>query len=135
MKQLRELWRYDLVRQSAIAFGFGFLAAGLIVVVLVAATPLFRGGVSSVDEETAKISGEARGAYLAERQARRDAQLLGPQAAERDLAGLLAEGTRGEGYELAYRRAWNDAVTQLSWRLPRQMLAREEHTQWIELLR
>ena len=135
MTRLRELWQYDLVRQSAIAFGVGFLLMGVVMVVIIAATPAFRSGISAVTPEQAELSGESRGRYFAERRAARDARLIADDLADQDLPGLLADGSREDGRLLAYDYAWNDAVNTLARRLPRQMLAREEHTQWIELER
>ena len=133
--KFRELWRYDLGRQATIAFGAGFVVIGVMMAVIIASTPSFRAGVSTVDKETAELSGKSRGRYLAEREARRQAEELGAEAAARDLPGLLATGEVDEAYELAYDHAWNDVVQQLSRQLPRQLLARDEGTQWIELLR
>lgn len=135
MTRLRELWQYDLARQSTIAFGVGFLLMGVVMAVIIAATPAFRSGISAVTPEQAELSGESRGRYLAERRAARDARLIADDLADQDLPGLLADGSREAGRLLAYDYAWNDAVNTLSRRLPRQMLAREEHTQWIELER
>lgn len=135
MTRLRELWQYDVVQQSAIAFGVGFLLMGVVMAVIIAATPAFRSGISSVTEEQAELSGESRGRYLAERRAARDARLIADDLADQDLPGLLADGAHADGRLLAYDYAWNDAVNTLSRRLPRQLLAREEHTQWIELER
>ena len=38
-------------------------------------------------------------------------------------------------YDLAHEFAWNDAITQLTRRLPRQAIDRDAGSQWIELLR
>lgn len=135
MTRLRQLWQYDVVQQSAIAFGVGFLLMAVVMAVIIAATPAFRSGISSVTEEQAQLSGESRGRYLAERRAARDARLIADDLADQDLPALLADGSREAGRLLAYDYAWNDAVNTLSRRLPRQLLAREEHTQWIELER
>lgn len=135
MTRLRQLWHYDLVRQSTLAFAVGFVVIGIAMAVIIAATPAFRSGISQVTAEQAELSGESRGRFLAERVARREASLVADQLAAADLPALLAEGTRDDGYSLAYDYAWNDAVDKLSRRLPRQMLEREPGTQWIELLR
>ena len=133
--RLRELWRYDLVRQSTIAFGAGFLVIGVMMIIIIAATPAFRGGVSMVSPEQAELSGESRGRYYAEQRARREADLIADDLAAQDLPALLQDGSREAGYELAYSYAWNDAVRQTARRLPRQLLSREPGVQWIELLR
>ncbi len=133
--RLRELLRYDLARQAAIAFAIGFVVIGLIMIAIVASTPSFRAGASKVGEEAAQLSGEGRGRYLASVVASREARPIGKQAAAADLPGLLESGDHDEAYDLAYEFAWNDAITQLTRRLPRQTLDREAGTQWIELLR
>ena len=136
MSRLRELMRYDLARQATIAFAIGLVVIGLIMIAIVASTPSFRAGASTVGEEAAALSGEGRGRYLASVVASRDARPIGKQAAAAaDLAGLLESGDHDEAYDLAYEFAWNDAITQLTRRLPRQTLDREAGTQWIELLR
>ena len=58
-----------------------------------------------------------------------------PHYFDADFDDVLKTGSREDGYALAHGDAWNDAVNQLSRRVPRQLLAREQHTQWIELLR
>lgn len=135
MTRLRKLWRYDLVRQSTLAFAVGFVVIGIAMAVIIAATPAFRGGVSQVTSEQAELSGESRGRYFAEQRARRDARLIADDLAAQDLPALLQNGAHSDGYHLAYQYAWNDAVDKLSRRLPRQMLEREPGVQWIELLR
>lgn len=135
MSQIRELWQYDLVRQSVMAFALGLLAVGAMMAVIIASTPAFRGGLSTVNEETARLSGESRGRFFADRLAARDADRPGREAAAADLPGLVEAGARSEGFELAYEYAWNEAVNQMARSLPRQLLAQEEGIQWIELLR
>ena len=142
MNRLRELLRYDLARQATIAFLIGFVGIGLIMIAIVASTPSFRAGTSMVGEEAAALSGEGRGRYLASVVASRDARPIGKAAAAADLAGLLdsagasaSSGDHDEAYDQAFEFAWNDAIIQLTRRLPRQTLDREAGTQWIELLR
>ena len=135
MNRLRELFRYDLARQATIAFLIGFVVIGALMIAIVASTPSFRAGTSMVGEEAAALSGEGRGRYLASVVASRDARPIGKAAAAADLAGLLESGDHDEAYDQAYEFAWNDAITQLTRRLPRQTLDREAGTQWIELLR
>lgn len=135
MTRLRKLWRYDLIRQSTVAFSAGFLVIGIMMIIIIAATPAFRGGVSMVTSEQAELSGESRGRYFAEQRARRDARLIADDLAAQDLPALLQDGARNDGYHLAYQYAWNDAVRTTARRLPRQLLEREPGVQWIELLR
>ncbi len=60
-----------------------------------------------------------------------------PDLAEDEVEARLSRdyGDADDGYRRAYEYAWNDAVNTLARRLPRQLLAGEEHTQWVELLR
>ena len=139
MNRLSDLWPYDLGRQSLIAFILGFVA--------VAAAAAIIAGVQSLGDslcaedacddyvEAERAQGELRGRYLAERNAREQAPPLGAEAARRDLDRLLRDGSPNAGYALAYHHAWNDAVNQLARRQPNQLLAEQDGTQWIELLR
>ncbi|MCY4619847.1 MAG: hypothetical protein OXD50_15045 [Chloroflexi bacterium] len=85
--------------------------------------------------EDAIAGGAARGRYLAELEARQSAVEAAPRLAEDELEAQLSGGDADDGYRRAYEYAWNDAVNTLARGLPRQLLAEEEHTQWIELLR
>ena len=58
-----------------------------------------------------------------------------PRLAEDEVEAQLSDGDADDSYRRAYEYAWNDAVNTLARRVPRQLLAAEEHTQWIELLR
>lgn len=139
MQRIQNFWADDPGRQSLIAFVAGFLVVGAVAAAIFTA-PTFSGFACAVqvcrDEiETERSSNAVRGRYVAEREAAEQAELIGASAAERDLPNLLAGGTHDEGYALAYGNAWNDAVNQFARRQPRQMLADQDGTQWIELLR
>ena len=65
--------------------------------------------------------------YLADREAaRRAADYLALQV-DSAIADLLKTGSRDAGYAQAQDHAWNDAVDRLARRVPRQLLANEEH--------
>ncbi len=121
--------------QNVRAFLFGLLLVGLLIGIVAAlAAPL----PARIDDEArieAEASGAARGRYFAARNAEQTANDLAPDRAEEEIRRRLAEGDPDEIYERAYRYAWNDAVDTLSRRVPAQLLEREDHTQWIELLR
>ena len=75
-------------------------------IAIVASTPSFRAGTSTVGEEAAALSGEGRGRYLAASvAASRDARPIGKAAAAADLAGLLESGDHDEAYDQAYEFA------------------------------
>ena len=139
MSRIGNLWPYDLGRQSLIAFALGFLIvaamAAIIAGVQSLGDSLCAEGACSEYIEAERARGEVRGRYLAERDAQEQAPQRGAEAGRRDLDGLLRHGSHSEGYALAYTHAWNDIVNQLARRQPSQLLAQQDGTQWIELLR
>ena len=82
-----------------------------------------------------EATGAARGQYLAQQEAKRNAVSEARRQASAEIAGLLGSDNFDRGYQPTYRYAWNDAIERLSRQVPRQRLHEEEHTQWIELLR
>ena len=135
INRLRELLRYDNVAQAAVAFLIGVLVVAPVVVAIGLTTVPFPVPLSAEERGAARVAGETRGRYLAALEAAERVAQYGPRYFDDDFADVLKTGSRADGYALAYRDAWNDAVNQLSRRVPRQLLAREQHTQWIELLR
>ena len=139
MSRLRELLRYNNVAQAAVAFVIGLLVVAPVVVAIGLTTVRFPVPLSAAEREAARVAGETRGRYLADREATRRVAQYVPHYFDADFdddfADVLKTGSREDGYALAYGDAWNDAVNQLSRSVPRQLLAHEEHTQWIELLR
>jgi len=131
--RLRELWRYDLVRQSAIAF----LCTGVITAIVIMAAlvldlgsdPLVVDGALVHRDDAVRIS------LAAQRHAAAQAQLDARAEAARERRQLAAVGSRGEGYALLYDQAWNDAISEAVSYTPRQSQAALDGTQWIELRR
>ena len=135
INRLRELLRYDNVAQAAVAFLIGLLVVAPVVVAIGLITVRYPSPLSAEERETARIAGETRGRYLADLEAAERVAQHGPRYFDAHFADVLKTGLRDDGFALAYGHAWNDAVDQLSRRVPRQLLAHEQHTQWIELLR
>ena len=135
MRRILDRLRYDYVAQAALAFVIGFLLVGSVVLAIGVSTTRFPDGLTAAEQQTARIRGETRGRYLADREAARRAADYVTRQVDSDIADLLKTGSRDAGYALAHDHAWNDAVDRLARRVPRQLLANEEHTQWIELLR
>lgn len=105
MSLLPEILRADLVRYFAIAFLIG-----------VGITALFGALILGNDDlgDTAVVDAQARGLREGERSGFREGKQEGQ--AEGLLAGrvegqrLLQEGSSGEAFDLAFDRAWNDAL-------------------------
>ena len=135
MRRIVDRLRYDNVVQAALAFVIGFLLVGSVVLAIGVSTTRFPDGLTAAEQQTARIRGETRGRYLADREAARRAADYVTRQVDTDLADVLKTGSHDSGYALAHDHAWNDAVDRLARRVPRQLLANEEHTQWIELLR
>ena len=129
--QFTELSLGQVIRPALLGF---LLVAGVFVIVGVLTSP-WASAIPDDIRADAETGGVARGKYLAERAARRAAVDTAPNVAEQEIAAQLANGNADNAYRRAYRYAWNDAVNTLARRIPSQLLAREEHTQWIELLR
>lgn len=121
--------------QSVRAFLLGFLlVAGVVAVVGVFAAPLPM-ELSAEDRAVPEAGGAARGRYLAQQDALKTAIERAPRLAADRIDALFASGNFQYGYRPTYLYAWNDAVDQLSRRVPNQLRSEEAHTQWIELLR
>ncbi|MXX81398.1 MAG: hypothetical protein F4Y69_10265 [Chloroflexi bacterium] len=105
MSGLLGLWQYDIPRQSVKAFVLGLvlaIACGLIITFFWRIPP---SQVESV-EKTGQVEGRARGFA----QGLRDGEEDGFFAARGEVDGLAATGTFGDGRELAFDQAWNDAI-------------------------
>lgn len=129
------LFSVPVWRTSALAFLLGFLLVASIVAIVAVFTGPLPKGISEEARVEAETVGAARGRYLAQRDAERSATELAPRQAEEEIGSRIEGGDPARAYQRAYEYAWNDAVNTLSRRIPRQLLAQEEHTQWIELLR
>lgn len=117
------------------AFLLGFTLVAVAVAIIGAVATPWPSGIPETLRAQVEASGEARGRYLAQQEARQNAIDEARQQAAAKIADLVAVGSFDSGYHPTYRYAWNDAIEQLSRRVPRQRLHEEEHTQWIELLR
>ena len=117
------------------AFLLGFTLVAVAVAIIGAVATPWPSGIPETLRTQVEASGEARGRYLAQQEAKQNAIDEARQHAAAKIADLVAVGSFDSGYQPTYRHAWNDAVEQLSRRVPRQRLHEEEHTQWIELLR
>ena len=113
----------------------GFFVAGMLVAIVGAVSLQLPDAIPEDVREDAIAGGVARGRYLAELEARQSAMEAAPRLAEDEVEAQLSDGDADDSYRRAYEYAWNDAVNTLARRVPRQLLAAEEHTQWIELLR
>ena len=117
------------------AFLFGFTLVAVVVAIIGAFATEWPSGIPETLRDEVEAAGESRGRYLAQREAKRQAIEEAQQQASVEIAALIRAGSFETGYQPTYRYAWNDAIEELSRRVPRQRLHEEEHTQWIELLR
>ena len=105
MSALRSLWQYDIPRQSIKAFLLGLavaIACGLIITFFWRVPP---SQVARV-QETGQAEGRTRG--MAD--GLRDGVEDGAFAARDDIGALVATGTFAEAREIAFERAWDEAI-------------------------
>jgi len=117
------------------AFLLGFALVAVAVAIIGAVATPWPSGIPDTLRAQVEASGEARGRYLAQQEAKRNAIDEGRQQAAAMITELTGTGSFDSGYQPTYRYAWNDAIERLSRQVPRQRLHEEDHTQWIELLR
>ncbi|MDE2989142.1 MAG: hypothetical protein OXT70_14015 [Chloroflexota bacterium] len=117
------------------AFLLGFTLVAVAVAIIGAVATPWPSGIPETLRVQVEASGEARGRYLAQQEAKQNAIDEARQQAAAKIADLVAVGSFDSGYQPTYRYAWNDVIEQLSRQVPRQRLHEEQHTQWIELLR
>lgn len=121
--------------QNVRAFLLGFLfVAGVVAIVGAFAAPLPK-ELPVEARSVPEAGGAARGRYLAQQDALDAAIDRAPRLAADRIDVLIASGNFQYGYRPTYLYSWNDAVNQLSRRVPKQLLGEEAHTQWIELLK
>ena len=129
MTRLRQLWRYDLIRQSTVVFtavaAFTTLVILFAFVITIGSTPL-----NEVATDPAQRT-HTYAAHYGARQAQQDARIL----AESDLPQLAATATYDDGHRLTYDTAWNNAITEALSLVPRQWYDEHPGTQWVELRR
>lgn len=117
------------------AFLLGFTLVAVAIGIIGAVATPWPSGIPETLRAQVEASGEVRGRYLAQQEAKRNAIDEARRQATLRIAELTGTGSSDSGYQPTYRYAWNDAIEQLSRQVPRQRLHEEEHTQWIELLR
>lgn len=128
---MRQLFSYDIPRQSAKAFLLGLvvaIACGLII------TMFWRAPSSQVAqvEETGQVEGRAQGFG----EGLRDGKQAGFLAARRDLSDVVAAGTFSQGRELAFDVAWNAAIdVALDQAAHAPVIQLRRHTYWESLRR
>lgn len=134
MKQLKAIWRIDLIRQSVIAFLVPAIAMG---VVVGAAFALDAGS----DPEAIDYSGsseqetDTQNRVAVRNYATVQGKQLGAFEAERDFVAFIDVGSEVDGQQQGYWRSWNASIENALKVAILQRNAGAVGTQWIELLR
>lgn len=128
---MRQLFSYDIPRQSAKAFLLGLVVAtacGLII------TMFWRAPSSWVEE--VKQTGQAEGRAQGFADGLRAGEDAGIVAARRDLPDLVSAGTLSDGRDLAFELAWNEAIdVALNEAAHTPVIQLRRHTYWESLRR
>lgn len=131
MRFLPDILRADLVRYFGIAF-----VLGVGITALFGALILGNDDLGSAAVSDAQARGLREGERSGFREAEQEGQAQGLAAGREEGERLLQEGSADEAYDLAFDRAWNDALLFAIERSLRKGLALVDAIpEWRELLR
>lgn len=131
--KLRDLWRYDLPRQSLIAFVVPALITALIVGTGAALDWGSEESFYAVDPSREVVEASLR--HETRQYAEAEGGSQGTRDADAELIPLSQNGSYEQGRALAYDFSWNLAVRAALDKVSSQWLEDEPGTQWVELFR